>query len=71
MPGSVFPWPGKGALAWPNRAGSLEWANTARPRAGGITGSEESKVQVCLDPDLDVSLLQLCFTGVADGICAL
>lgn len=49
----------KGALALPNRAGSLEWANTARPRAGSITGSEESKVQVCLDLDLGVSFLEL------------
>lgn len=65
--------PGLGKELWLGQTepGSLEWANTARPRAGGITGSRESKVQVCLDPDLDVSLLQLCFTGVADGICAL
>lgn len=57
VPVFVFLRPGEGALALPNTAGSLEWANTARPRAGSITGSKESKVQVCLDLDLGVSFL--------------
>lgn len=65
------------SLAWERSSGlakqsrELGMGKHGPATCRGITGSEESKVQVCLDPDLDVSLLQLCFTGVADGICAL
>lgn len=71
VPGFVFPWAGKGALALPNRAGSLEWANTARPRAGGITGSEESKVQACLDRDLGLFAAAVLHGGCRWDLCAL